>query len=274
MPTILYIEDTENNRILIKRRLAQNQYHVITAENAEEGLARARAQKPDLILMDMGLPGVDGWSATRRLKADPELAAIPIIALTAHVMHGDREKALAAGCDDYDTKPFQFVRLLAKIDSLLAAARSRQEQNAAPVAPPENPLQEVIAQAQHDLRNPLGNILGFCEILLKPAQSLGDPELLLGLTTIDQLAGQMVADINRVLDPDKSPAPPSELQALQDRLRPQAARILHTIPALLARATALREETLQDNLPRMTECARRLSDLIESSIPWVPNRLC
>jgi CheY-like chemotaxis protein len=274
MATILYIEDTENNRILIKRRLAQNQHHVITAENAEQGLAMARSERPDLILMDMGLPGVDGWSATRRLKADPELASIPIIALTAHVMHGDREKALAAGCDDYDTKPFQFIRLLGKIDSLLASARSRREQNSQPVSPAGDPLQEAVAQAQHDLRNPLGNILGFCEILLKHVQPLGDAELLLGLNTIDQLAERMVADINHVLNPDQAPAPPAEFQALQERLREQAARVLNTIPALSAKADALHDSTLGDNLPRMAECARRLCDLIESSIPLVPTRSC
>ncbi len=118
---ILYIEDTENNRILITRRLAQSNYKVVTAETAEQGVALARSEKPDLILMDMGLPEVDGWSATRRLKDDPELKDIPVIALTAHVMHGDREKALAAGCDDYETKPFHFVRLLRKIEAVLAA---------------------------------------------------------------------------------------------------------------------------------------------------------
>ncbi len=121
MSKILYIEDTENNRILIARRLGQNGYTVLTAENAEQGIALARKENPDLILMDMGLPGVDGWSASRRLKEDPELKRIPIIALTAHVMHGDREKALAAGCDDYETKPFQFSRLIGKIEALLAA---------------------------------------------------------------------------------------------------------------------------------------------------------
>src|SRR6266849_6445340 len=125
MSKILYIEDTENNRILIARRLGQSGYTLLTAENAEQGMAVARAENPDLILMDMGLPGVDGWSASRHLKQDPELKHIPIIALTAHVMHGDREKALAAGCDDYETKPFQFSRLISKIEALLAAPESQ-----------------------------------------------------------------------------------------------------------------------------------------------------
>ena len=127
MTKILYIEDTENNRILVSRYLERNGYQVLTAEHADEGLALATREQPDLILMDMGLPGLDGWDATRRLKSEPQLKHIPVIALTAHVMQGDREKALAAGCDDYDTKPFQFPRLLAKIEALLVSAKPRSD---------------------------------------------------------------------------------------------------------------------------------------------------
>ena|SRR5207249_4188119 len=121
MPKVLYIEDTENNRILVTRRLEKKGYQVLTAENAEEGLALASVEMPDLILMDMGMPGTDGWSATRRLRTDPKLRHIPVIALTAHAMQGDREKAIEAGCDDYDTKPFEFPRLLEKIEAHLAS---------------------------------------------------------------------------------------------------------------------------------------------------------
>ncbi len=121
MSRILYIEDTENNRILVKRRLEKNGHQVLTAESAGEGIALARAQMPELILMDMGMPGTDGWSATRQVKADPELKGIPVIAVTAHAMQGDREKALQAGCDEYETKPFEFARLLEKIQALLAS---------------------------------------------------------------------------------------------------------------------------------------------------------
>ena len=121
MPRILYIEDTENNRILVKRRLEKDGYQVLTAESAGEGLAKARAEMPELILMDMGMPGTDGWSATRQVKADPELKGIPVIAVTAHAMQGDREKALQAGCDEYETKPFDFIRLIEKIQALLAS---------------------------------------------------------------------------------------------------------------------------------------------------------
>jgi CheY-like chemotaxis protein len=121
MAKILYIDDTENNRILVARRLEKNGYHVLTADSARQGLALATAEKPDLILMDLGMPDIDGWAATRQLKSDPALQHIPVIALTAHAMQGDREKSIQAGCDDYETKPFDFPRLLEKIAARLAA---------------------------------------------------------------------------------------------------------------------------------------------------------
>jgi len=121
MAKILYIEDTENNRILVERKLRRSGHTVLCAAEADAGLAVAAREQPDLILMDMGMPGVDGWEATRRLKEDAALRHIPVIALTAHAMAGDRERALEAGCDEYDTKPFDFERLLEKINHLLEA---------------------------------------------------------------------------------------------------------------------------------------------------------
>ena len=120
MAKILYIEDTENNRILVTRRLERAGHQLLTADTAEAGLALAAAEAPAVILMDMGMPGTDGWSATRQLKANPKLAHIPVIALTAHAMQGDREKAIAAGCNEYETKPFDFPRLMEKISAMLA----------------------------------------------------------------------------------------------------------------------------------------------------------
>ena len=119
MPTILIVEDNEMNRDMLSRRLQRKSYAVLLAVDGVQGVALAQAQGPDLILMDMSLPVLDGWDATRQLKAAPQTAAIPIIALTAHAMSGDREKAMAAGCDDYDTKPIELPRLLGKIESLL-----------------------------------------------------------------------------------------------------------------------------------------------------------
>ncbi|MFW5941988.1 MAG: response regulator [Chloroflexota bacterium] len=119
MTTILLVEDNELNRDMLSRRLKRAGFTVITAEDGEQGIVRAREQEPDLILMDMSLPVLDGWEASRRLKGDEATQAIPIIALTAHAMAGDRQQALDAGCDDYDTKPIDFRRLLGKIEQFV-----------------------------------------------------------------------------------------------------------------------------------------------------------
>ena len=119
MTKILITDDNELNLDMLSRRLERKGFEVIKAVDGEQGVAMARAEAPDLILMDMGLPVLDGWEATRQLKADPGTRAIPIIALTAHAMSGDREKALEAGCDDYDTKPVELPRLLEKMQLLL-----------------------------------------------------------------------------------------------------------------------------------------------------------
>jgi two-component system, cell cycle response regulator DivK len=120
MAKILLVEDEEMNRDMLSRRLERRGYQVVIAVDGGQGLRLARSEAPDLILMDMSLPVLDGWQATRQLKAAPTTQAIPILALTAHAMAGDREKALEAGCDDYDTKPIEFARLLNKIQGLLA----------------------------------------------------------------------------------------------------------------------------------------------------------
>ena len=122
MPRILLVEDNELNRDMLSRRLARKGYEVLLAEDGAKGVAAVAAERPDLVLMDMSLPVLDGWEATRRLKADPGTRAIPVIALTAHAMSTDRERAAEAGCDDYDTKPIELPRLLEKIERLLRAA--------------------------------------------------------------------------------------------------------------------------------------------------------
>jgi CheY-like chemotaxis protein len=122
MSKILLVEDNEMNRDMLSRRLERRGYEVIIAVDGESGLALAASEVPDLILMDMSLPILDGWEASRRLKADGATQHIPVIALTAHAMSSDRNKALEAGCDDYDTKPVELPRLLEKIEALLAVA--------------------------------------------------------------------------------------------------------------------------------------------------------
>jgi two-component system cell cycle response regulator DivK len=119
MAKILIVEDNEMNRDMLSRRLIRRGYTVVTAVDGEQGLVAAGSERPDLILMDMSLPVMDGWEATRRLKTESATQAIPVIGLTAHAMTGDRDKAMAAGCDDYDTKPVELPRLLEKIEALL-----------------------------------------------------------------------------------------------------------------------------------------------------------
>ena len=126
MPKILLVEDNEMNRDMLSRRLERRGYQVVIAVDGEQGMAMARSEAPDLILMDMSLPVLDGWEAARQLKAAPETRAIPIIALTAHAMVGDREKAIEAGCDDYDTKPVEFQRLVEKIQGILGKETPRE----------------------------------------------------------------------------------------------------------------------------------------------------
>jgi two-component system cell cycle response regulator DivK len=119
MATLLIVEDNEMNRDMLSRRLQRRGFVTLIATDGGAGLAMARSEHPDLILMDMSLPVIDGWEASRQLKADPATAGIPIIALTAHAMMSDRDKAIKAGCNDYDTKPVDLPRLLGKIDALL-----------------------------------------------------------------------------------------------------------------------------------------------------------
>jgi two-component system cell cycle response regulator DivK len=124
MTKLVLVEDNEMNVDMLSRRLIRRGFEVVIARDGEEGVRRVQSEKPDLVLMDMSLPVLSGWQASEQLKADPDTRAIPIIALTAHAMAEDRQKAIDAGCDDYDTKPVEFARLLEKISALLAKAET------------------------------------------------------------------------------------------------------------------------------------------------------
>lgn len=121
MKRILLVEDNEMNRDMLSRRLRKRGYDVICVSDGEAAVATTKAERPDLVVMDLSLPLVDGWEATRRIKADPDTRAIPVLVLTAHAMESDRERAMAAGCDDYDTKPVELARFIDKIERLLGA---------------------------------------------------------------------------------------------------------------------------------------------------------
>lgn len=124
MAKILLVEDNEANRDMLSRRLTRKGYDVVMAEDGQQAVDMAAAERPDVILMDMSLPVIDGWEATRQVKAQEGTRAIPVIALTAHAMAGDRERALEAGCDDYDTKPIELPRLIEKIAAVIARRQS------------------------------------------------------------------------------------------------------------------------------------------------------
>ena len=124
MTRVLLVEDNEMNRDMLSRRLMRRGFEVIFAVDGQQGVDLARSERPDIILMDMSLPVLDGWEATRRVKADNATRSVPVIGLTAHAMSGDRERAIEAGCDDYDTKPVELDRLIGKIERLLSAAKS------------------------------------------------------------------------------------------------------------------------------------------------------
>ena len=123
-PTIMVVEDNEPSRDALSRRLERRGYRILTAVDGQQAVSTAQAERPDLILMDLGLPVLDGWQATRKIKTTQETQAIPVIALTANAMTGDKEKAMAAGCDDFDTKPIDLPRLLGKIQALMPKAPS------------------------------------------------------------------------------------------------------------------------------------------------------
>jgi len=123
MAKVLLVEDNEMNRDMLSRRLMRRGFQVVFAINGKEGVELARSEKPDIILMDMSLPIMDGWEATRCVKADDQTRNVPVIGLTAHAMVGDREKAIEAGCDDYDTKPVEIDRLISKMERLLGVAK-------------------------------------------------------------------------------------------------------------------------------------------------------
>lgn len=126
MPRILIVEDNEMNRDMLSRRLSRRGFDISLAVDGREGIQKAAADTPDLILMDLNLPEIDGWEATRAIKSQPETSEIPIIALTAHAMVSDRDKALDAGCDDFATKPVELEKLLEKVNALLSRAHPRQ----------------------------------------------------------------------------------------------------------------------------------------------------
>lgn len=200
MPKILLVEDNEDNRDMLSRRLQRRGYQVIFAVNGAEGVSKTLSEQPDLVLMDLNLPVLDGWEATQQLKANPQTQAIPVIALTADAMSGDKEKALAAGCDDYDTKPIDLPRLLEKIEQLLATRPSQQPE--VPSLPQDSRLQRaLLSHLRHELCTPMNAIVGYSEMLLDELKSQPNSEVAQDLEKIHTCGNQLLALVNAILDP-------------------------------------------------------------------------
>ena len=186
---ILLVEDNEMNRDMLSRRLAKRGYAVVMAVDGAEGVDMARSESPDLVLMDMGLPVMDGWTATRHIKADPATAQIPVLALTAETMESDREKCFAAGCDEYDTKPVDLERLIGKMEALLAGAKSHSTL--------ASPSASSAGSLSHELLTPLNAIIGYAELLAE--RSHARPEDLADLQKILSAARELHGRIQKIL---------------------------------------------------------------------------
>lgn len=180
---------------MLSRRLKSRGYQVVIAVDGEVGLAMAASESPDLILMDMSLPVIDGWEATRTLKSSDATRHIPVIALTAHAMSTDRDRAMEAGCDDYDTKPIELPRLLGKMEALLGNGAKPALPELAEDLPPaikERVHHLLPPDLLHDLRTPLGHILGYSELLIEQMEETGHPEFVPYLEKIRKAGRQLV----------------------------------------------------------------------------------
>lgn len=240
MAKLLVVDDNEMSGELYRRMLGQQGYEVVVAPDGLSGLAMARSETPDLIVMDMSMPGLDGWQASRRLKADPATAGIPIIALTGHALPEDRANAIAAGCDEYESKPARLNSLLSKIQTLLV----RSSQNSGGTRPlwplPTGVDEETLKRLRHDLRTPLNQILGYTELVIEAVA--GDDrasELSEGLRQLHAAGGEILALLNEGLAHWKVGAGKTDLIGLRSNLlvrldvvlksREQCARMARTL---------------------------------------------
>ncbi|MEO1590713.1 MAG: response regulator, partial [Cyanobacteria bacterium J06632_22] len=282
MAKILLLEDNQVNRDMLVRRLKQQGYDVVTGENGTDALPQALAETPDLILMDMSMPVMDGWEATQQLKQDGRVQHIPILALTAHAMAGDREKALAVGCDDYDSKPINLTRLVGKIEALLPELPEiTSAVLPTPTDPQRDPVEALLLRhLRHELCTPINAIIGYSEILLDelpapPTPTANGDTTRSDITQIHTAGLQLLTAANTILNPDQLETHPvaQDIHSFSARVRLE---LLTPLSTVMGYSEILLEETsgtVLADLQRIDTAARQLLEMINDIVNLAQQQL-
>jgi PAS domain S-box-containing protein len=258
MPKILLVEDNDINRDMLSRRLERKGYQVIVAVNGEESVAKTISDRPDLVLMDLHLPILDGWEATRQIKTNPQTQNIPVIALTADAIAGEREKALEAGCDDYETKPIDLPRLLEKITKLLAppASPSLPTQNS---SPDRHLQQNLLTHLRHQLDPPIYRIVGYGDLLLAALSDRQQSDLSLDIQKIYLAGMQLLQLVQAILNPVLMEIQHQDIALVTPTLRRE---ILTPLSTIIGYCELLLEEANLDIIPDLEQIHSSARDLL------------
>ena len=262
MSKILLVEDNDINRDMLSRRLERKGYEVITAVNGTEGVAKTLSDPPDLVLMDMHMPVLDGWEATRQIKANPQTRAIPVIALTADAIAGEREKALAAGCDEYDIKPVDLPRLLEKIVKLLEPASQPPISQLPEVLsiPSDQRLQRILlTRLRRDLDPPIHRIIGYSDMLLDAPDNSQNPALCSDLQKINASGMQLLRLIHAILNPVLVEIQQQQINLLAPALRLE---LLTPLSTIIGYCEMLLEEAPAELIPDLKQIHTSAQDLL------------
>lgn len=278
MAKILLLEDNEVNRDMLTRRLQRRGYDVVFGANGTEALPKALAESPDIILMDMSMPVMDGWEATQQLKQDPRVQDIPVLALTAHAMAGDREKALAVGCDDYDTKPIDFDRLLGKIDALLPATPvvAPEPEAAEPSSSEDDRIERLLLRhLRHELCTPINAIIGYSEILLDELSKTAEADLRQDLNKVYTAGLQLLASADAILNPSQLEKHPvaQDISSFSARVRLELLTPLSTVMGYCEMLLEDAPAELTADLRRIDTASRQLLEMTNDIVNLAQQQL-